>query len=400
MKILFLVSHFPYPTHSGGALRAYGLLQGLATANHELTLFCLTGRLPDASPLHDICHEIIAVPPPTRSTTDRIRDILLTTHADMSRRFWSEDVATKLQDVLQQADFDLVHAESIEMAAYFPAIKAISPNTPMVYGSLNAEYDLQRTIFSTDYKQPKRWLGAIYSYIQWKRLTKLEREICDQSAHVLAVSEADRDLLAQLSNTLITVVKNGIAVDDYQHLTPDGSLGSGAIVFTGSMSYRPNVDASLWFAHDIYPQVSHPDKHLYLVGHRPHAAITALDEQDSITVTGRVESMEPYWQGAVVYIAPLRMGSGTRFKILEAMAAGCVVVSTTIGAQGLGVTSGQELILADSAIEFADAINTLLHDATLRATIAKRGRDFVRSHFDWSVIVPHLLDAYSVALNR
>lgn len=394
MKILFLVSHFPYPPHSGGALRALGLLQGLHSAGHEIVLFCLTDEIPPHTPLHDLCVDLITVPMPTRSMSDRLRDIAFTRHADIARRFWSEAAANRLRALLAHDDFDLIHAESIEMAAYFPVFQEIAPTVPFIYGSLNAEFDLQRTIFRAERRNVKGWIGAVYSWIQWRRLARLERDICDYSAHVLAVSEDDRDLLATLSDTPITVVKNGISVADYGRLQPDGSLGAGAVVFTGSMSYRPNVDAALWFATAIWPQIQHPSKQLYLVGHRPHPRLAALNEAHDITVTGRVESMEPYWRGAVVYIAPLRMGSGTRFKILEAMAAGCAVVSTTIGAAGLGVTSGKELLLADNADDFAAAVQKLVDDADLRHALAQRGRAFVQISFDWAVIVPHLLAAY------
>ncbi len=397
MKILFLVSHFPYPPHSGGALRAFGLLQGLIHAGHNVVLFCLAENSPPNTPLHTLCLDLITVPPPMRSTTDRLLDIILTPYADMARRFWSEAAAQRLREVLAETVFDLVHAESIEMAAYFPVIQQAQPNLPFIYGSLNAEFDLQRTIFKAESRRPRRWVGAAYSWIQWRRLTRLEREICDQAAHVLAVSEADRDLLASLSSTPITVVKNGITVADYLHIQPDLGLGAGAVVFTGSMSYRPNVDAALWFATEIWPRIQHPTKHLYLVGHRPHPRLEALAEAADITVTGRVDEMEPYWRGAAAYIAPLRMGSGTRFKLLEAMAAGCAVVSTTMGAQGLGVVSGQEILLADSAADFATAVQQLLDDAPLREALAQCGRNFVETYFDWSVIVPHLLAAYVAA---
>jgi len=394
LKILFLVSHFPYPPHSGGALRALGLLQGLYKAGYNITLFCLAENIPAHTPLHEICANVITVPPPMRTTRERIRDIVLTSHADIARRFWSKDIAQRLHNTILQQSFDLVHAESIEMAAYFPVIQQAKPNLPFIYGSLNAEYDLQRTIFRTERKHPRRWIGAAYSWIQARRITRLEREICTQASHVLAVSEADRDLLAQLSNTPITVVKNGISVDEYLDLSPNGQLGEGAIVFSGSMDYRPNVDAALWFVNDIWPFIMYHPKKLYLVGKRPHPRLQTLDQEEDIIVTGQVEDMRPYWQGATVYIAPLRMGSGTRFKILEALAAGCAVVSTTIGAQGLGVTSEKELILADTATDFAHAIQRLLNDANLRERLGQQGRAFVKAHFDWSVIVPNLIEAY------
>lgn len=392
MRILFLTSHFPFPAHSGGALRAYGLIKGTVEAGHQVDLFCFANDIPDATPLHDLCSQISTVAPPVRHGRDRLRDIILTNHADMGRRFWSDEALNRLRTQLQTTPYDIIHAESIEMAAYLIPIHQWYPNLPLIYGSLNAEADLQRSMYATDRRYLRRLPGAIYSWIQWRRLTRLESHICDISAHVLAVSEPDQALLQELSGTPVTVVKNGIEVSNYLHIERSDELGDRAIVFTGSMDYRPNIDAALWFAEDILPHIQ--DAQFYVVGHRPHKRLSPLREREEITITGRVESMEPYWAGAAVYVAPLRMGSGTRFKIMEAMAAGCAVVSTTIGAQGLGVTSGRELILADTAAEFAEAVEKLLNDPERRAELAAVGRAFVEEYFDWSVIVPNLLHVY------
>lgn len=396
MRILFLISHFPYPPQSGGALRAYGLIKGVVAAGHQVDIVCFADNLPVESPLHRLCGQIVILPQPQRSIQKRLRDIILTRHADMGRRFWSDEALGILQKHLATHPYDIIHAESIEMAAYLPSIHAWYPHIPLIYGSLNAEADLQRTIFETERRYPKKWLGALYSWIQWRRLTRLEQDICKISAAVLAVSEADQILLQAFSDTPVVVVKNGIETADYQHIQANDTLGNGAIVFTGSMSYRPNVDAVLWFVEAILPLIAaqYPNAHLYVVGYRPHARIQALQAQANITITGKVDEIEPYWAGAKVYIAPLRMGSGTRFKILEAMAAGCAVVSTTIGAQGLGVQSGQELLLADSVEDFAHAVLAVLTDARKRAELGQHGRDFTQAHFDWAVIVPELLKAY------
>jgi polysaccharide biosynthesis protein PslH len=395
VRILFLTSQLPFPPHSGGALRAVGLIQGVIKAGHEVELFCFSE---EALPAQGYgLAKITSCPPPTRTTRQRLRDLLLSTRADISQRFWSDTALALIAERVPHVD--IVHAESIEMAAYLPALRAKFPNKPLIYGSLNAEADLQRTIFATEcnrFWKPRGLIGAVYSGIQWRRLLRFEGELCRVSNQVLAVSEEDARLLGKLSNTPITVVKNGIATADYLHLTPTTNLGEGAIVFTGTMDYRPNVDAVLWFGEEIFPRIrqQHPTAKLYVVGNRPHRRLDSLRQQPNIEITGRVESMEAYWTGASVYIAPLRMGSGTRFKLLEAMAAGCAVVSTTIGAQGLGVTSGRELLLADSPTDFADVVGTLLKDSAQREALRQTGRDFVRQHFDWAVIVPHLLDVY------
>lgn len=375
-------------------MRAYGLIDGVARAGHQIHLFCFAEAPPTESPLHERCERIVPSSAPHRRLADRLRDIVFSPHADMARRFWSDDALAQLRELIAAENYDLIHAESIEMAAYFLYLKDDFPQMPFIYGSLNAEADLQRSIFKAEVQNPRRWIGALYSWIQWRRLSRLEAHICDLSATVLAVSEADQHLLERLSQTPVAVVKNGITVDDYTHITNQNILGDGAIVFTGSMAYRPNVDAAVWFADAILPKIQHPQRHFYIVGHRPHARVLALQENPHITVTGRVESIEDYWTGARAYVVPLRMGSGTRFKILEAMAAGCPVVSTTIGAMGLGAKNGVHLLLADDANAFAEAVQSLLEDSALRSTLAEAGYQFVRQYFDWSVIVPDLLGVY------
>lgn len=393
MHILFLTSHFPYPPQSGGALRADGLINGAVAAGYQVSLFCFAEIPPSGTPLHKRCMDIITAKPPTRHLSDRLRDIALTRHADMARRFWSDEALDQLKDYLATHTVDLIHAESIEMAVYLLPIHAWYPDLPLIYGSLNAEADLQRTVFRAERGNPKRLAGTIYSWIQWRRLSVLERRICQTASAVLAVSEPDQALLQAMSDTPVALVKNGITTADYAHIQPNDALGDKAIVFTGSMDYRPNVDAVLWFIDQILPHLS-ADTYFYIVGHRPHPRLLALQSHPQITLTGRVDDITPYWAGAKVYVAPLRMGSGTRFKILEAMASGCAVVSTTIGAQGLGVTSGQELILADTPTAFAAAIEGLLENPAQREALGQAGRQFVQHHFDWSVIVPRLLEVY------
>lgn len=401
MRILFLTSHFPYPPHSGGALRAFGLMRGAAEAGHSLHLLCFAANPPTNTPLHKWCTGIAIVPPPTRHIKDRLRDLALTSQPDMGRRFWSDVMVEELRKLLAEQTFDVVHAESLEMAAYLPLIHEWYPNLPLIYGSLNAEADLQRTMFSTDRRNPQRFIGAVYSWVQWRRLTRFEGHICDIAAHVLAVSAPDRALLQKWSSTPVTVVENGIDTAPYVQLPRNQDLGEQAIVFTGTMDYRPNVDAVMWFAEAILPAIvaQFPNVRFYVVGQRPHARLDPLRDNPHIVITGAVPEIAPYLQGAQVYIAPLRMGSGTRFKLLEAMAAGCGVVSTDIGAQGLGVQSGHEMLIADTPADFARCVNNLLADESRRKEMGAAARQFVQTHFDWSVIVPRLLVVYDLVIH-
>ncbi|MCI0711361.1 MAG: glycosyltransferase [Chloroflexi bacterium] len=395
MKILFLTSQFPYPPHSGGALRAHGLISGAINHGHEVVLFSfVSGKVAD-NPFSQQLDEVILAKPDLWTRRRRILNLILSRRADMQRRFWSDSALDKILTRLAKGDIDIVHAESLEMAAYLPVIHKTHPTIPLIYGSLNAEADLQRSMYATDRES---WLsargvaGSVYSFIQWQRLLEFEGLICHIASHVLAVSDEDKRLLSKLTDTPVTVVKNGIYVENYLDIEPDQSLGKNALVFTGTMDYRPNVDAVWWFATDILPHIS--NGHFYIVGRSPHPRLDSLRDRPDITLTGYVEETQPYFRGATVYVAPLRMGSGTRFKLMQAMASGVPIVSTILGAMGLDVTDGDQMLLADDAKAFANAVNRLLSDVDLRQRLNQRGRDYVQQHFDWSVIVPELLKVY------
>jgi glycosyltransferase involved in cell wall biosynthesis len=158
------------------------------------------------------------------------------------------------------------------------------------------------------------------------------------------------------------------------------------------MDYRPNVDAVLWFAQEILPHL--PDVHLVIVGQQPTARVQALAVHERVQITGQVASVLPYLHGASVYIAPLRMGSGTRLKLLEAMAARCAIVATPLAASGLSDAAKAAMCIAETPLEFAQAVNALLHDPEKRQTLGDQAREIVGQQYDWSVLIPRLLEVY------
>src|SRR5262249_8021475 len=233
--------------------------------------------------------------------------------------------------------------------------------------------------------------------MQWRRLTRFERSVCQQVDQVIAVSDADAQAFRWLVPTVnVDVVPNGIYTDEYLQTPPQLDLGSAALLFTGTMNYRTNVDAVMWFTEHVLGEIRKavPEARLFVVGNKPHERLDSVRQRTDVEVTGYVQDVLPFLRSAAVYVAPLRMGSGTRLKLLQAMAAGCAIVSTTVGAQGLDVTSGQEMILADDAMSVAQATVTLLRDAALRRELAKAALRRVCDRYDWSVIVPRLLHVY------
>jgi glycosyltransferase involved in cell wall biosynthesis len=400
MRLLFLTGQVPYPSHAGGALRTFGLLKGLHEAGYTVDLMTFTeAGQPDPAqtPLVAMCNEIVTVPAPRRSIRERVADMLFTANADMARRFFSSKFQARLRSQLAHADYDLVQIESLEMAAYLPAIRAVRPAVHVIYDSFNAEFDLQRGMYQIERRSLAGLPGAIYSLIQWRRLIRYERSVCQKVDRVIAVSEADAEAFRQLApGAAVDVVPNGIFADEYAQTPQQLELGSAALLFTGTMNYRPNVDAVVWFADHVLGEIRKvvPEARLFVVGNKPHGRLDSIRQRADVEVTGFVQDVLPFLHGAAVYVAPLRMGSGTRLKLLQAMAAGCAVVSTHIGAQGLNATPGHEIVIADDASSFAQATIALLRDPAGRARLGQAARDLVCKQYDWSVILPRLLHVY------
>jgi glycosyltransferase involved in cell wall biosynthesis len=196
-------------------------------------------------------------------------------------------------------------------------------------------------------------------------------------------------------------VPNGVDVERYYPELPDATpLRHPAVVFTGKMDFRPNVDAMVWFYDHVWPllKAAVSDVHLYVVGKSPHARLSSLADDPDVTVTGYVVDILPYFGGADVYVVPLRVGGGTRLKVLEAMAAGLPLVSTTLGAEGISLVSGTHALLADTPSAFAQAVCSLLRDPTKRRSLGNAAREFVLQHYDWCQIVPRLYPLYDALM--
>lgn len=402
LAILFLTAQLPYPPRLGGALRNHGMLVGLAQGQRVSLLSLLEPGQPDpaATPLAEICDPLVTVPAPRRRTrAQRLRD-LLSGQADMARRLWSDAYADALRQLLAAHPFDVIHVGGLEMAPYLPVLRQSGFTGLVVFDNYNAEAALQRRIFEVDLRTPWRWHAALYSLVQWRRLVAFETHACQQADHVLAVSEADARLLRALRHHApVTVIPNAIDVPSYDANCPPADLPHPALVFTGKMDYRPNVDAALWFADEVLPRIQRrvPEAHFAIVGQQPHPRLAPLQVRPDVTLTGAVDNVRPYIAAADVYVVPMRMGSGTRFKILEAMAMRRAIVSTTLGAQGLEAESGRHLLVADDAGAFAEAVVTLLGDDARRASLGHDAHSFVAQGYDWGRIIPRLEVVYEAA---
>jgi glycosyltransferase involved in cell wall biosynthesis len=293
---------------------------------------------------------------------------------------------------------DVVQIEGLELARYLSVIREAQPSALVVLDCHNAEAELQRRTFATDARQPRRWPAAAYSRLQAGRLAAFERWACRAVDAVVAVSETDREHLRVLAGDSVdmTVIPNCIDTQDYtDEPVPDDPALRHDLVFTGKMDYRPNIDAVLWFAETVWPRlaVRHPGLTWAIVGQKPHPRLESIGQLPGVRLTGRVERIQPYLAGATVYVSPLRIGSGTRLKLLEAMAAGLPIVSTSVGAEGLGATAGRDLLVADTPDAQLASVSRLLDAPDDRKKLSDNARALAAG-YDWQRVIPRFSQLY------
>jgi glycosyltransferase involved in cell wall biosynthesis len=337
-------------------------------------------------------------------TSRRLTQLLSTSEPDLGLRLRSEAFNAALSTALAEKRFDAVQIEGMELAHVIAQVKREAPSTRVVLDCHNAETELQRRAFQADIRRPKRWPTALYSATQIGRLEKYERRALQAADGILAVSEIDRQFLRQTAPQLwpeITIVPNTIDISAYA--SPGAISGEKRfdLVFTGKMDYRPNVDGVLWFADFVWSRIiqERPQTTWAIVGQRPAPSIQALRETQGVTVTGSVPNIQPYIAGATVFIMPLRIGSGTRLKLIEGMAAGKPVVSTRLGAEGFPVQDGVNIILADTPEQQSETILRLLREPELRGRLSSAAFELARQ-YDWRQIVPLLADFYDSLVKR
>ncbi len=399
-RLLVVTPNLPYPPQSGSGLRAYGLLRGLKehAADFPLEIDLLAYHddsvPPQTTPLAKYCASITTAKTPARTKNQRLQALFTSSQPDIAQRLESDEMRAKLKQLMTANAYDFVLYIGLETAILMKQARSLQPRCKQIYDSANVEHLLQRRIAAVDRGSMKRLPASLYSQVQVGRIWRFESAMCRSADAVISVSDEDAKTLAQFrSDKMISVVPNGIFTADYQKISETLDLGANTLVFTGKMDYRPNVDAMIWFCDEILPLVTTEieDCKLYIVGQKPHGSLNALTESPHVEVTGWVASVTPFLRSAGVYVTPLRMGSGTRLKLLEAMAAGCAIVSTPLGAEGLSNEAISSMRIENDAASFAAAIVALLRDPAQRQQLGKKAQQVAEKQYDWSAIIPRLI---------
>jgi glycosyltransferase involved in cell wall biosynthesis len=383
MRILFLSGWFPYPPDNGSKLRIYNLLRGLGE-RHTVSLVTFSDRPvgePQISSLGEVCSSVEIVPWKSYQPTSipALLGLLNPTPRSIVDTF-SATMYRTIASTIREGHFDVVVASELRTASYWRAFASV----PAIFD------DLEVGIFESKVTQ------ATSPMHRWRhRLTQVKQQsylksLLPQFGACTVVSELERALVHQRvpGYAPIEVIPNCVRLAEYQDIL--ASIDGNKLVFTGSFRYDPNHEAMVWFLEQIFPRIraTAPDVRLTITG--DHAGMP-LPPTRGVSLTGYVNDVRPVIASAAVSIVPLRMGGGTRLKILEAMALGTPVVSTTKGAEGLEVQNGRHLLLADTASDFAEAVVGLLQDRELHAFLAGEARKLVAERYDWRVVLPRFL---------
>jgi sugar transferase (PEP-CTERM/EpsH1 system associated) len=396
MRILWLKSDLLLPLDKGGKLRTWHLMRHLAQ-RHEITYLAFKepGQpAADVDGMREVAARVETVTraEPAKGTFRFYADAAMHLVDPLPYavgKYRSREFRRRLNALLQTQAFDLVVCDFL-----FPAVNL--PRRlpcPAVLFTHNVESEIWRRHAETT---PGAIGKALYG-AQYKRMLRYERTTLARFDGVLAVSDADRQTFAALYPDAIRhpvhVVPTGVDIGFFAPAPSDPA--SRTLVFTGSMDWLPNEDAMQYFCRDILPLIraEEPGVRLSIVGRTPTPAVKRLADEHDVTVTGRVDDVRPFMKEAAVYIVPLRIGGGTRLKIFEAMSMGKAVVSTTVGAEGLPVTDGRHVRLADEPASFAAAVVRLLRDADARARLEAAARALVVEQYDWSAVAGSLESA-------
>ncbi len=393
MRILFISSWFPYPPDNGSRIRIYNLIKQLAK-RHEIVLVSFSrGPVTEdrIAAMQQHCQSVDVVPlkrfepaywrallglfsPRPRSFVDTFNALM-----------WNL-VKTKAQD-----NFDLVILSQIITAPYVSALGTVS--TPRVFEE--AELTVLWEKFAAARHPAARWRYGL----SWWKTSRFVARLLRQFDGCTVVSEKESQFVARFlpDHCSMTVVPNGVDVNWYK-----GDFGEpqgDTLIYTGALTYRANLEAMVYFLRDIFPLIRarRPEATIRITGKTDGVPLHRLPFGDGVELTGFLKDIRPAIAQSRVCVVPLTMGGGTRLKILEAMAAGTPVVSTSKGAEGLKVTTEENILIADQPAEFADAVIQVLSDDVLYRRLQENGYRLVREHYDWTAI-GLLLNTYVEAM--
>ncbi len=398
MNILFLAPRLPLPADTGGKIRTLNILKQIAKDNF-VHLICYSFESTDEQYAWELkkfgIHvTLVGINPP--SLLVKAAAVLWSSVPFSIGKYNTIQMRQAIETVLSKNTFHAVHVDHLHMAHY----SGLFCGLPSFLDEHNVEYKILERCGQVESSFIKRFLYRGQS----SKMKAFESSAIGQFKGVFACSLDDQILISKLSSgvTPTYIIPNGVDTQYFTTALSDQSHVEDALVFTGSMDWLPNDDAITYFCKEILPIVweAKPSLKLYVVGKSPSPAVKDLAAKDRrVEVTGRVDDVRPFMNKAKLFIVPLRIGGGTRLKILEAMAMSKAVVSTSIGAEGIDCKDGLNIALADSPQIFAQKIISLCDDSTRVREMGEHGRKLVIEKYDWHIVGRTINTIYKKELN-
>jgi len=393
MRILWLKTELLHPVDKGGKIRTYQMLRHINQL-HDVTYLTLIKHdepIDALAQAGEYCRRLIPVKHAeiAKFSPQFYRDLAFNLGSSMPyaiQKYRSAAMQEAIEHELCSRQYDAVVCDFLTPSINFKSDAA----TPTVL----FQHNVESSIWKRHYEIQQHPLKRALFYNQWQKMLRYERETCRQFNAVVAVSATDRDQMRdEFGLRNVYDVPTGVDTDYFRPL--GGQPQPAELVFTGSMDWLPNEDAIAFFAERILPIIalSRPLVKLTVVGRNPSARLRELAAADArITVTGRVDDVRPYIDRAAAYVVPLRIGGGTRLKIYEAMAMAKPVISTTIGAEGLPLRDGKDLLIADEPEAFARAVLRAVDDQTFADQLGEKARALVCERFGWEHAADSFID--------
>jgi glycosyltransferase involved in cell wall biosynthesis len=394
MKILQLCLKPPLPARDGGCIAMNNVTQGLLQAGHKVKVLTIFTHKHDLNPelMPDEYVEqtgIEGVFIDTRVNAVEAFASFLTSDSYNISRFFSTDFDIRLSKLLRKEDFDVIHLESLFMTPYVGTIRRLS-TSPIVLRSHNLEFVIWEKIAAGT----SNFLKGTYLKYLTRKLKSYELSMLNEVSGIAAISEEDKNRMLALGiKKRIRTIPFGVDLNQYPY-NPDAP-SEVALFHLGAMDWGPNLEGVLWFLKSIWPSVHErfPQLKFYLAGRNMSDEIARLNLVN-VEVVGEVESAVSFMQSKAIMIVPLLSAGGVRVKIIEGLAMGRAVISTSLGAEGLDCEHGKQLLLADRREDWLEAIETLVHDEEARKSMALEGRKHVAAHFDIAAVTNQLVNFY------
>jgi sugar transferase (PEP-CTERM/EpsH1 system associated) len=407
MRVLQFAPRVCWPLDTGAKLRNYHLARVLAQRTGVTLLAFNDHGKPLAQPssdLKNLYEQVITVERDSAYTFAKVVRGLLGQTPLPVLNYTTDRMKHALERILSEQAFDVVQVESIHLMAYLPIIRAARKRPLAICDWHNIESELLRRYSERE----SGLLRKAYAGKTARMMGEFERRAMREfDAHVL-VSERDAARLRALNpDARIFVIENGVDTAYYSDAQIEKAAAArgdasmkNRIVFVGSMDYHANIDGAVNFAREVWPRLHDRQTDLVftIVGRDPAPEIRELAQIPGIEVTGTVADVRPFYREAIAAVVPLNVGGGSRLKILEAMAAGIPVVSTTLGAEGLDVQHGKNILVADTNEQLVEAIVSVVEDESQRQRLKAAGRMLIADRYDWSKIGVSLFETYEELL--